>query len=140
MTVNMTMKLNIHPTAFRLACVALAAAFVYSGLSKLLDFDAAVAEATHFGLRPAAWFAAAVILVQLGGAALMLFASNRAQAVGAVALAGFTVVATPIGHAFWTMEGMARFHNLNSFIEHIGLVGGLLLVAHLAWQSRASSR
>ena len=46
--------------------------------------------------------------------------------------------ATWIGHAFWTMQGMERFHNLNAFLEHAGLVGGFLLVAAYAWRDAAA--
>ncbi len=49
---------------------------------------------------------------------------------------GFTVVATVIGHAFWTMQGVERFHNLDAFPEHAGPVGGLLLVAVPALRER----
>lgn len=134
------MKPTDHRLALRLAALALCTAYVYSGLSKLLDFGAARGEAAHFGLHPSALFAAAIILTQLGGSALMLLARGRWQALGAIALAGFTVVATPIGHAFWTLDGMERFHNRNAFLEHIGLVGGLLLFAHLAWPGRGPAR
>lgn len=134
------MTVALHPLAFRLASAALALAFAFSGVAKLIDFPAAIAEAAHFGLQPAALFAIATIATQLAGALLTVFASGRWQALGAIALAGFTVISTVIGHAFWSMDGMARFHNRNSFIEHIGLVGGLLLIAHLAWPRRAGSR
>jgi transmembrane protein len=118
--------------AFWLAKAGLCLAFIYSGVTKLLDFPAAMAEQAHFGLRPPGLFAAATIAVQLGGSALVLFARGRAQALGALALAGFTVLATPIGHAFWNMTGMERFHHLNAFLEHAGLVGGFVIVAVVA--------
>ena len=51
-------------------------------------------------------------------------------------LAGFTLLATLIGHAFWTMTGIERFHNLNAFLEHFGLIGGFLMVAVLALRER----
>ena len=130
------MNVRFPPLLFRLVCVALCTAFFYSGVSKLVDFDAALGEAAHFGLQPAWLFAAGIIVTQLGGSALTVFASGRWQALGAIALAGFTIIATPIGHAFWTMQGMDRFHNLNSFLEHIGLVGGLMLVACIAGWNR----
>lgn len=122
---------------FWLAKAGLCLAFIYSGVTKLLDFPAAMAEQAHFGLRPPALFAAATIAVQLGGSALVLFARGRIQALGALALAGFTVLATPIGHAFWNMTGMERFHNLNAFLEHAGLVGGFLIVAVVALRDHA---
>lgn len=112
-----------------LARAALCLAFVYSGLAKLLDWSGALAEQAHFGLQPAALFAAATIAVQLGGSALVLFAPGRKAACGALALAGFTLAATLVGHAFWRETGMDRFRDLNAFLEHIGLIGGFVLVA-----------
>lgn len=126
--------------AFWLARAGLSLAYVYSGLAKLIDFPAAIAEQQHFGLQPAALFAAATIAVQLGGSALVLFARGRLAALGAAALAGFTVIATIIGHPFWTMSGIERFHNLNAFLEHAGLVGGFGLIALIALQSPAASK
>jgi transmembrane protein len=125
-----------NPLLLWLARAGLCLAFAYSGVTKLLDFSAATAEQAHFGMRPAALFAAATIVVQLGGSVLVLFGRGWAQALGAAALAGFTVVATVIGHAFWTMTGVERFENLNAFLEHAGLVGGFLLVAILALRER----
>jgi uncharacterized membrane protein YphA (DoxX/SURF4 family) len=74
-------------------------------------------------------FAALTIFVQLGGSAAVLFGRGRWAALGAAALAGFTLLATFIGHAFWNESGMERFHDLNSFLEHFGLIGGFALVA-----------
>jgi len=128
-----------NPFWLWLGRAGLCLAFAYSGIAKLLDFPGAVAEQVHFGLQPAALFAAATITVQLGGSALVLLARGRAQALGAVMLAGFTIVATVIGHAFWTMTGIERFQNLNAFLEHAGLVGGFLIVAVLALRERSAA-
>lgn len=128
----------IEPALDALARGGLCLAYVYSGVAKLLDFPAALAEQTHFGLRPPLPFALATIAVQLGGSAAVLFGQGRVRAFGALALAGFTVLATLFGHAFWTQKGLERFHNLNSFLEHVGLVGGFLLSALRAWPVPAS--
>ena len=116
-------------TLYWLARTGLCLAYVYSGVSKLFDFHGAIAEQAHFGLSPPALFAAATIATQLGGSALMLFARGRAAALGALGLAGFTLAATFVGHPFWHESGMERFADLNSFLEHFGLVGGFVLVA-----------
>ncbi len=123
-----------------LARFGLCLAYLYSGIAKLIDFPSAIAEQAHFGLQPAALFAVATILVQLGGSALVLFAQGRAAALGALALAGFTLIATIIGHPFWTTSGMDRFQNLNSFLEHFGLIGGFLLVTLIELQGPASAQ
>jgi transmembrane protein len=118
------------PPASAIARILLTAPFWWSGLSKLFDFTGAVAEADHFGLHPAPLAAVAVILVQLGGSALVVF--GRHVWIGAGALAVFTVLANLVGHPFWTLaDPMARFHDMNAFLANIGLIGGLGLAAIL---------
>lgn len=112
-----------------LAAAGLCLVYVYSGIDELLDFRGAVAVQAHFGLAMPAVCAAAAIAVQLGGSILVLFGRGRAVALGAVALAGFTLAATFIGHPFWREAGAERFADLNSFLEHFGLVGGFMLIA-----------
>ena len=101
-----------------------------SGLAKLLDPGGALDEARHFGLEPAMLTVAATILVQLGGSALIVL--GRRAWLGAGALGVFTAIATVIAHPFWqVVEPMARFHQRNTFLEHAGLIGGLMLAAIL---------
>lgn len=107
----------------------LCSAYVYSGVDKLFDWQGGLAEQRHFGLEPAAAFLLATVILQLGGSVLVLFTSARAAATGALALAVFTLAATIVGHAFWVETGIDRFRDLNSFLEHLGLIGGFVLVA-----------
>ena len=107
--------------------LSLCAAYIQSGLNKLLDFPGAIAEQAHFGLTAPALFATATIATELMGSILVL--SGRLRWLGAMWLAGFTLIATFIANAFWTMPpGMERFVAANGFFEHLGLVGGFLLV------------
>jgi len=113
------------------ARLALAAPYAVSGLVKLLDFDGATAEAAGLGLglgSPAA-VAAAVVVTQLGGTALFL--TRRWCWLGAGLLAGFTVVATLVAHAFWTFEGLDRARQTATFLEHLAIVGGFAAAAAL---------
>ncbi len=121
--------MNLAAVCYWLARAGLCLAYAYSGVAKLFDFHGAMAEQAHFGLSPPALFAALTIAVQLGGSALILFARGRFAALGAVALAGFTLAATFVGHPFWGETGMQRFADLNAFLEHFGLIGGFLLIA-----------
>src|SRR5262249_5246812 len=50
-----------------LARVALSAAYVVGGLTKLFNFQDAIAEQAHFGISPPALFAALTIAVELIG-------------------------------------------------------------------------
>jgi uncharacterized membrane protein YphA (DoxX/SURF4 family) len=117
-----------------LGLLGLCAAYLQGGIVKATDFAAAVAEMQHFGLAPAAPFAVAVILLELGGSVLVL--SGRFRWLGALALGGFTLLATLLANRFWEMAPPERFGAANSFFEHLGLVGGFLLVAHYDWRSR----
>lgn len=119
----------VSPAPVRLlALAALCAAYIQGGLVKLADFPGALAEMAHFGLAPAAPFAVAVIMLELGAAAMIL--AGRGRWLGALALAGFTLLATFLANRFWELPaGPERFFMANSFFEHLGLAGGFVLVA-----------
>ncbi len=124
----MTMRWTTSPLLRWIALLLLCAAYLQGGLNKALDFDAAIAEMKHFGLSPAGPLAVAVIVLELGASALILTGFWRW--LGALALAGFTLMATFVALRFWGMApGPERFMAANSFFEHLGLAGGFLLVA-----------
>jgi uncharacterized membrane protein YphA (DoxX/SURF4 family) len=112
------------------ARLALAAPFLISGISKILDLNGAQAEAVALGLSPPSLVAAAVIATQLGGAALFL--TQRWCWLGAGILDGFTLLATLIAHPFWAFDGPDRGRQTATFLEHVGLIGGFLVAALLA--------
>jgi uncharacterized membrane protein YphA (DoxX/SURF4 family) len=126
------------PAVRWIALLGLCAAYLQGGLNKALDFPSAIAEMSHFGLAPAAPFAIAVIVLELGASALILIGYYRW--LGALALAGFTLMATFIANRFWGMAPPERFMAANSFFEHLGLVGGFLLVAWHDLKDHAAKR
>jgi len=120
------------PAVALLARVALTCAYWWSGVSKSLDFAGAQGEVAHFfGPGHATAIALATIVVELVGSALVI--GGRLAWLGAGALSVFTAMATVVAHDFWNIgDPMARFQAFNAFLEHIGLIGGLLLAAVLA--------
>lgn len=115
--------------------ILLTSPFWISGLMKALDFESAVDEAAHFGLRPALLMAIIVILLQIGASLAVILGQRVWLSAGALGV--FTVLATFVGHAFWTLaEPTARFHDMNAFIANLGLIGGLILAAVLSEQRR----
>jgi len=121
-----------------LARLALASAYIVGGLTKLLDFSRAVAEQEHFGLYPGWIWAGLTIVVELIGSFLVV--SGRFVWLGAGALGVLTFVAMIVANDFWDMKGAAQFQATNAFFEHLGLIGGFVLVAHLsAHTSRQTS-
>jgi uncharacterized membrane protein YphA (DoxX/SURF4 family) len=115
------------PAVRWIALLCLCAAYLQGGISKAFDFDAAITEMRHFGLAPAAPLAIAVIVLEIGASLLIL--SGLYRWVGALALGGFTLFATFLANRFWDVPPDERFMIENSFFEHLGLVGGFVLVA-----------
>ena len=118
------------PSFATLASVLLTLPYWISGIAKLFDLGGALGEARHFGLEPAALVVALTIAVQIGGSLLIIF--RRQAWLGAGALGLFTAAATLIAHPFWQVaDPVARFHERNTFFEHVGLIGGRMLAAVL---------
>ena len=142
-SLNRTLANFIRPIVgnrmmYTVALLALCAPYLQGGLVKLFDFQSAIGEMTHFGLAPPALFAILVILLELGASAMILTGLFRWA--GALGLAGFTLLATFIALRFWELPaGQDRFMAANSFFEHIGLVGGLVLVAWLDINSQENA-
>lgn len=115
------------PWVQSLALLCLCAAYLQGSLAKARDFAGAVAEMRHFGLAPAAPLAAATIALQIGASALVV--SGWYRWAGALALAGFTVLAAFLADRFWQAAPAERRATANAFFEHWGLAGGFVLVA-----------
>ena len=124
------------PLVHWVALLGLCAAYLQGGIVKAFDFSGAIAEIEHFGLAPVVPIAIAVIALELGASVMILTGFYRWLA--ALALGGFTLMATLIALRFWDLPaGHERFMAANAFFEHLGLVGGFLLVA---WHDLSAAR
>ncbi|AAK89443.1 DoxX family protein [Agrobacterium tumefaciens] len=116
------------PLTRTVALLALCSAYIQGPLTKIFDFPGAIAEMNHFGLQPAAAFAVFVIIFELTASAMVV--TGVLRWVGALALSGFTLLATFIALRFWEMApGMDRMMATNAFFEHLGLAGAFVIVA-----------
>jgi putative oxidoreductase len=114
---------------FLIARVCLAAVFLYSGFDKLWHWRSSIEEVKSDGLPWPAAFAGATVFTQLVGGCLV--ATGLLAWLGALLLAGFTAAATVIGHRFWLRRGAELRHELTTSLEHVAIVGGLLLLCLL---------
>jgi uncharacterized membrane protein YphA (DoxX/SURF4 family) len=115
--------------AFPIARLCLAAVFLYSGVDKLWRWRSSIEEVKSDGLPwPAACVGATVFTQLVGGC---LVATGLFAWLGALVLAGFTVAATVVGHRFWLRRGAEFRHELTTSLEHVAIVGGLLLLSFL---------
>lgn len=131
-------RLALARTTYVLSATLLTFIFWWSGLTKLADFDGAMAEMAHFGLQPAAFFAGLTIAVQLLGSALVI-SGGRWVWLGAGALSVMTLGTIPVAHRYWTMTGIEAVLEKALVQEHFTVIGGLL-VAVIAAELRRRAR
>lgn len=112
------------------ARLAIVLIYLVSAIGHLMGFSAAVTEQAQFGMPLPAFMASLTIALELIGSLLIL--SGRWVWFGAGMLAAFTALGAVIAHPFWTMPGPARFEAMATFLEHLGLIGGLILIALVA--------
>ncbi|WP_028232172.1 DoxX family protein [Paraburkholderia mimosarum] len=127
-----------QPWVAPLARLALVSAFLIGGIDKAMNFGAAIAEQAHFGLRPAALWAALAVAVEIGGSLCVIF--RRFVWIGAGGLGILTIVAMLVANDFWNQTGVARFMALNGFFEHLGLVAALVLATLCSEAEDAAGR
>ena len=109
-----------------IARLCLAVVFLYSAVDKLWHWRSSIEEVRGDGLAWPATFAGATVLTQLVGGCLVV--TGFFAWLGALVLAGFTVAATMVGHRFWLRRGTELRHELTTSLEHMAIVGGLLLL------------
>ncbi|MBB5464126.1 putative membrane protein YphA (DoxX/SURF4 family) [Paraburkholderia sp. CI2] len=123
-----------QPWVGPLVRLALVSAYLIGGVTKALNFEGAIAEQAHFGLHPAALWAALAVAVEIVGSLCVVL--RRFTWIGAGGLGMLTVVAMLVANDFWNHAGVERFMALNSFFEHLGLIAGLVLAILLGDSQR----
>jgi putative oxidoreductase len=109
-----------------LARFCLSFVFLWSGVSKALHPAAGKAEVAALGLPDAALFLWLTVACQIC-AGLMVLLGFWAR-LGALALLGFTVIATLLAHGTRGLTGDKRQQQETTAFEHLAIVGGFLFV------------
>jgi len=113
-----------------IARLMMAALFIYSGIGKLLDPGTVANRLAGTGFPFSQLSAYAAIIVELGGA-LLLIVGYRLVATCAV-LAGFTVLVTALFHPFWTFEAAQRAIQTIQFLKNACILAGLWFIVRTA--------
>jgi putative oxidoreductase len=108
--------------------VALAAIFVMSGAAKLFGYTAETVqlmESYHVPLAGVLVYPAGLVELLAGIALAVGYHATSA----ALVLALYTVVVTPIFHAFWAVAPDQAMFQMLFFTKNLAIFGGLLYVA-----------
>jgi putative oxidoreductase len=106
--------------------VLLAFMFVYAGWGKLTGFAgmAGWVASAHVPMPEVA--TALALVVELGGGLMLVLGWKARWA--ALALAGFTLLASVLFHDFWNKSGAELLTNQLFFFKNVAAIGGMLMV------------
>jgi transmembrane protein len=113
-----------------LARAMLALVFVVPGVMQAVQFPAALGEFAHFNLHPTPVYVVASIVTLLGGSAVVIVGGKWTW-LGAGALGVYTALTIFIVHHFWTLQGQAAATEQRFAVEHVSVIGALILVSIL---------
>lgn len=122
--------LMINPVVAFVARVLLTFPFWASAVHKLVFYQAGVAEMEFFGFKPGRFYNPLVIVVQLTGSLLIIADVGVWLAAGGLAV--FTFLTIILVQTYWKLPPEARPPVMNTAWEHVGMIGGLLLVSIMA--------
>lgn len=109
-----------------IARLLLALMFLGAGIDKLTGLEGTAGYIASMGLPMPTLLAAAAGVVEVLGALLLIVGWQARWA--ALALAGFTVLATFIFHAFWSLPKDQQMMQQLMFMKNLSVIGGLLMV------------
>lgn len=129
---NYIITFLIHPATLVVAKVVLTFVFWMAGLFGLFNFKVIYQEVVDVNLPSPRLFAILTIMTQLLGSALIITNFGGYGWAGAGWLAIFLLLTIPLGHPFWKFEEPKRTHEFHIVLEHVTVVGGLMLAGILS--------
>lgn len=121
--------MNFVPTAAVVGRLLLALMFVLAGLDKFGNLAGTAGYIASKGLPLPQLLAFATAGLEVAGGLLLIVGFQARQS--ALALAGFTLLATLLFHDFWSLPADQQMMQQLMFMKNISIVGGLLMVAAL---------
>jgi putative oxidoreductase len=109
--------------------VLLGALFLVAGIRKIMLYSGSVAYFTKLGFPAPEVMAVLAILIEVGGAALLILGWQTRRISWLLVL--FTIIATAMAHRFWEFDAAQYANQMNHFLKNAAIVGGLLYVAVL---------
>ena len=120
------MNTNNNDVAALLGRILLAFMFVAAGWGKLTGFGGTVGYVASAHIPMPEVATALALTVELGGGLMLVLGWKARWA--ALALAGFTLVASITFHDFWNKSGAEAMTNQLLFFKNVAVIGGMLMV------------
>ena len=116
--------MNTQGVPILIARILLALMFVLAGFSKFAGLEGTAGYIASVGLPAPQLLAVGAGLVEVIGAVLLIVGWQARWA--ALALAGFTLLATVLFHNYWAMPADQQMMQQLMFMKNLSVVGGLL--------------
>lgn len=117
---------SYNPTLLCIARILLSLVFLVAGVRKALAFAATAGYFTKLGMPMPEVMVVLAIIVEVGGALLLIIGWKARYA--AIALAVFTLIATFMAHRFWEFPDAQYANQLNHFLKNLAIIGGMLFL------------
>ncbi|HSC93987.1 MAG TPA: DoxX family protein [Burkholderiales bacterium] len=100
--------------------------FLVAGIRKIMLYSGSVAYFTKLGFPAPEAMAVLAILIELGGASLLILGWQTRRVSWLLVL--FVIIATAMAHRFWEFDAAQYGNQLNHFLKNVAIIGGLLYV------------
>ena len=107
--------------------ILLALVFLVAGWRKLMALAGTAGYFAKLGLPMPEVLAWVAIVIELGGAILLIVGWQTRFA--ALLLALFTVIAAFAAHRFWEFDAAQQANQMNHFLKNLAIVGGMIILA-----------
>jgi putative oxidoreductase len=109
--------------------VLLGLLFLVAGVRKIMLYSGSAAYFAKLGFPAPEAMAVLAILIELGGAALLILGWQTRRIAWLLVL--FVIIATAMAHRFWEFDAAQYANQMNHFLKNVAIIGGLLYVAVL---------
>ncbi len=128
---------NNEAAVLLLARILMASLPMFGGLEKIFKYQDAIGFATAFGIPFAQYMMPLAIVLEIGGALLLL--TNRFCRPAAWTLAVWTLFLGIWFHRFWAVPDAQWQEMVDSFFHHFVMIGGYIYLATLGTKPRSSN-
>jgi putative oxidoreductase len=103
--------------------------FLFAGIRKIMYYSGTAGYFAHIGLPAPHILLPLVILIEVGGSAMLIAGWKVRYA--ALTLAAFSLLAGFAGHQFWAADAASYNNQFYNFWKNVSIVGGLLYIASI---------